>query len=625
MTKRDRAQQLDKQGEAYVEGVLSEFIVNRVDNDFGIDFDVTLTSSEDDGDLQEVTGSHFFIQLKSSQQFGDGDSVYWDLDTEKLKLYLEKPVPVLIVIYDHTVEEAYWLVVQEFIWDDLRQHNPDWRSQGTVRIRIDRSQTLDDTDRIETAVNRVYNRIVRTESRSLNIGEGIAFTPDDFDELDEQIETDRLSYKGHLLQKTRELLKRGEESEAKQALDQVLQDGEDDRATLSALFMEMYLRNPADVDEAMEIVEIADEAIDLAMEIGQENDALLANVHYCVGGLFILMDKHRELIVADRVKGLVGPGIPGSEYLRNQFQNELLSTELRTIETLNSALSELRDNDAYYRYSIALSPVIDYLATRTMWSHMGAEATPDPDDEPHHIVQQASQLVDFIEDPEAVFGLKKSIALYYYYTLKTDLALEFLTEARDIAIELDDHPLAANTNELIERFETVPNPYDPDVNEDDEDVDREEAAQSILSLHGFDIDPNEPVTQDDDSTEAVLKYGVRDSNPEPVHRHCEHIRMAYEPSPFGEELGMVSVGEKILWCRHGGAISGVSLDHAFEAFETEFCDGCEYHSPRPEEWEFTDEYGQQQVEDPEFQAFLDKRREAMFGSAHTDEEESTDQ
>ena len=43
----------------------------------------------------------------------------------------------------------------------------------------------------------------------------------------------------------------------------------------------------------------------------------------------------------------------------------------------------------------------------------------------------------------------------------------------------------------------------------------------------------------------------------------------------------------------------------------EYCEGCEHHFPRPDDWEFTDDFADEQVNDPEFKEFLDARNEAL--------------
>lgn len=129
MTKRSDKQRLDKRGEAHLNLQLERYVVNAYENDFGLDFEVNLTTGDDveDDDLQRVTGEHFFIQLKSSAGFDSDDSVFADLQTTHITQYLDQPLPVVLTIYDDGCEEIYWHVVQEFVWDELsHQRSARW-------------------------------------------------------------------------------------------------------------------------------------------------------------------------------------------------------------------------------------------------------------------------------------------------------------------------------------------------------------------------------------------------------------------------------------------------------------------------------------------------------------------
>lgn len=255
MTKRSDNQRVDKRGEAHLNLQLERYVVNAYENDFGIDFEVNLTNRSDieNDNLQRVTGEHFFIQLKSSACFDRDDSVYADLKTTHIEQYLDQPLPVVLAIYDDEYEKIYWSVVQEFVWDELSNENEDWSEQTTARIRIPRSRKINNYDRLENAINRTQNRIIRNQSHDLSIGEGLSFSPDDFTELDRQRKKDRLSYRGHTLIKARQQLKRGDFDEAEESISEISQSDHDDQAKVKALFMEMMRRNPADADQAIEI------------------------------------------------------------------------------------------------------------------------------------------------------------------------------------------------------------------------------------------------------------------------------------------------------------------------------------------------------------------------------------
>ncbi|WP_353635504.1 DUF4365 domain-containing protein (plasmid) [Halobacterium sp. NMX12-1] len=616
MTKRSDNQRVDKRGEAHLNLQLERYVVNAYENDFGIDFEVNLTTEADveGDDLQQVTGEHFFIQLKSSAGFDSDESVYADLQTTHIEQYLDQPLPVVLAVYDDECEEIYWLVVQEFVWDELSQENEDWSEQTTVRIRIPRSRKLTDLNRLETAITRSQNRIIRNQSRDLSIGEGLSFSPDDFTEVERQRENDRLSYRGLTLVKARQQLKRGDFDEAEESISEISESDHDDQAKVKALFMEMMRRNPAHADQALEIAEYAQKAEELAHELDLEVDELIATVHKHVAGLFVILEKREEMMFTDAVQSLDEFGVSDYDLLRDMESRDLLIGELRAVEAINRALAMLLEGDYYYEYAVCLSPIIDYLSSRVMVNTLSPKEESGGDDELNPLVDQAVQLADYIPEPETEFNLRKSAAVYYYHTNNPDTAKELLKEARDLAEEIDDHVLVEDTDELLQRIEEQPDPYDHSDDGDDSNSveDREEAAKQILELQGIDVDAgNDSDTGDYDPMERAAQLGVEDADPEEYYRHCEHLHLAYSPSYFGRMTGVGSIGTKTLWCKHGGGMSSASLTRMFSAFKDEYCKGCEHHCPRPDDWEFTDEFANQQVSHPEFQEFLEARDDAL--------------
>jgi hypothetical protein len=322
-------------------------------------------------------------------------------------------------------------------------------------------------------------------------------------------------------------------------------------------------------------------------------------------------------------------GLPSAKYgvLRTAGKARILQFELSAISTINQVLSDLLESNKYYWYAFCLSLVIDYIASRTMLEIMSPESEmypPSPDErtEPHSLVAQAEQLSDFIEDPELEYSLRRSVGLYHHNVANSEIAIEYYTTARDLALEYEDSAQVENTEDLIQIVRDRPNPYEHQGSEDDE-TNIEDLTKTVLELQGFDIsdDPGTNADHTEDNTEIldqeidaklndVLQLGIADADPEPYHRHCEHIRLAYDPDFLGELTGVVSIGEKTLWCQYGGCMFGEDLGQLFDTFKMEYCKGCEHHSPRSQEWEFTEEYAALQMHDPEFQKLL--RQKELF-------------
>lgn len=628
MTERSPQHVTDRRGIGQLEKDLSRYVVNVLENDYGLDFEVTLTEDppdDDDTDQQQVTSAHFYIQLKSSAGFDNDDSVHYDLQTTHLSQYLAEPLPVVLAIYDDEYEEIYWRVIQEYVWDHLNDNTPNWREQDTVRIRIQRTRTITQYDRLEEAVMRTKNRITRRESRTMNIGEGIQFTPDDFSELRQQAESQRTSYRGHLLLEARQHLKRGRFDEAEAAINEVTEPEHEDEAKIKALFMRMIILNAGDQEEAVQIAELAAEAETTARDLDRETDARIAKVYKHVGELSVILKHREEMVVMDIVQDTDELSVQDYPAIRMFSEQKVLQDELHAAAEINTALAELLENNEYYAYATCLSPIINYAMRRTTLSVESPHTDDNLPEDVHPLVDQAEQLADFINDPETEFNLRKSAGVYRYFAMAdTDTAKQRLIEARAIAEEIDDKVLIEDIENILQQIEDNPDPYNHDHDVQTTDRDPKAAAKRMLDAHGIDVDAqdtpdNADSTDMQDVFDAAVQRGVKDADPEPYHRHCEHLRLGYLPSRLGKLTGVTSIGTKTLWCQHGGGMLGNNLEHLFNSFKNEYCDGCEHHCPRPDDWNYTDEYGEEQANDPDFQAYLTAQRESLTPEETRDE------
>ncbi|WP_430638985.1 DUF4365 domain-containing protein [Haloferax volcanii] len=621
MTERSPHHVVDRRGIGQLEKDLSRYVVNALENDYGLDFEVALTeepSSDEDTDQQQLTGDHFYIQLKSSSGFDNDDSVHHDLKTSHISQYLAEPLPVVLAIYDDEYEEIYWRIVQEFVWDDLNEDTPNWREkQDNARIRVPRSQKITDYERLERAVKRTSNRITRQESRGLNIGDGIQFTPDDITELQNQTESERTSYRGHRLVEARLHLKRGRFEQAQEAVEEVSDSAHEDRAKISALLMQILMLNPGNADEAFQIAELGAEAEGIARDLDRDTDANIAAVHKHIGGLSVILKRREEMVAVDIVQDTDELSVPEYPFIRSLSERELLTHELQAATEINTILAELLENKEYYAYATCLSPIIDYVMRRTSLA-IDSPHGDEPPNEVHPLVDQATQLADLLNEPETEFNLRKSVGLYHYFVMSDpDTATGFLTDARDLAKEFDDEVLIQDAEENLQRIEDNPDPHSHDNDSDQQSNDRDlkEQTKRMLEIQGIDVDETSRSVNDDqldtrDIVADAARRGVEDADPEPYHRHCEHLHLSYHPSQLGKLTGVTSIGTKTLWCQHGGGMMGSNLESMFNTFEEQHCAGCEHHCPRPDDWEYTDEFAQNQVDDPDFQAYLKTQRES---------------
>jgi hypothetical protein len=160
--KRSSNQQLEQASRGELLSRLNEFVVNSLDNDFGLDFQITLTEQGEDAH-QEVQSINFYIQLKASEEFA-GERAAFDLATDDLELYVQTSQPVVLALYDDAADQFYWKVMQDYIWDTLNNETPGWREQKYNRLHVSKQNTFEDTDALKDAVVASQKRIIRRQN-----------------------------------------------------------------------------------------------------------------------------------------------------------------------------------------------------------------------------------------------------------------------------------------------------------------------------------------------------------------------------------------------------------------------------------------------------------------------------
>lgn len=159
--RRTRAHVLADLGLNHVERhvLLCGYTVERRVHDYGID--LMMKTYNRNG---EVENGDVLFQLKATERVkwtADGQTILFRIDRADLRSWLGEPMPVLLVIYDASVDAAFWLYVQaEFEkWLGFnRKHG-----SRTVTVRIPKTQQIDRTAVREFA--RYKDRILAQQKR----------------------------------------------------------------------------------------------------------------------------------------------------------------------------------------------------------------------------------------------------------------------------------------------------------------------------------------------------------------------------------------------------------------------------------------------------------------------------
>ena len=122
----------------------SEWIVRRIEKDYGIDFEIEIVDQED------VTGNRFWVQLKSCdsplvQHSGSNKvrpHVVYPMKTKDLCYAQSCPFPLLLMVADLKTREIYWSPLRNEIQSGLNSDRPEWQEQDSASIRLPLENTL---------------------------------------------------------------------------------------------------------------------------------------------------------------------------------------------------------------------------------------------------------------------------------------------------------------------------------------------------------------------------------------------------------------------------------------------------------------------------------------------------
>ena len=130
MVKRTDSQIKEGKSFTYVKETLNEWVVNRLHDDYGIDFDIQIYEKGENTAL-DGTGLNFGAQIKSTETTNISKThLKCRLDIDHIDYFVKQERPILLIVYHMSRECAFWVVMQEYVWDILNQEKPNWRSQN---------------------------------------------------------------------------------------------------------------------------------------------------------------------------------------------------------------------------------------------------------------------------------------------------------------------------------------------------------------------------------------------------------------------------------------------------------------------------------------------------------------
>jgi tetratricopeptide (TPR) repeat protein len=103
----------------------NEWVYRPFSSDYGIDYQIEIFLNK------ESTGKEFYVQLKSSNQKVENNSVKITLDRKQLEYFQARPLPVLLVVYSTTVKMFYGIWTNSYL--SIHKMN---KSSKSVQIKF---------------------------------------------------------------------------------------------------------------------------------------------------------------------------------------------------------------------------------------------------------------------------------------------------------------------------------------------------------------------------------------------------------------------------------------------------------------------------------------------------------
>ena len=594
MVKKRKIQQISEdESKGVLITLFKDWIVNPLDNDFGFDFDVRLTSPIDKK-TQEVSEISFYVQNKSSINTKI-DKAIEDLNVDDWILYLGQRIPVLIVKYDISKKLFYWEIAQDYLWDVIEKEDPNWSRQKTKRITL--IKTINDPDEIKRAIFASQARITRHHSLNLAIGEGIKVDEEDLHELTKIRGKFLDEYKTLSLKESYLKSKAGEKEKSFELLMDVYNSPKNDENKIRSIIGIIYELNKVDFEQNKRILTLSDEAIKLSenLKVQYLKDYVIILRNQAI--LFLIIKKMSEIQMGLKVQETQGEQLFSLFY--NQEFIKLNEFHQKITGEINSSLKNLLSSKDIYYY-IASLPILIEIATFQIM-HLAVfnqKIIEEEKDGRKQLIGQCDFVLSKIPDIELRKMLFRSLAHYYYWIKENEKAIRCMTEA--IKLEADDKDIyfAEGNSKILEEMKAKPNPYEVPRHKDVDKMtmsEYQDNTRDLLHAQGINL-------KNGDKTTSLIRMALEDMNPEEYFKHCSELHIKYlNTSPLGMSIGLFSMGSKFIWCQHCKTCSsGFNLNLIFNSFVENNCKDCKFIDKRNASWESTFDWVQKQEMDAEF-------------------------
>lgn len=567
---------------AYVQKVWAEWAVNKLSEDYGVDLDVTIFENN------EVTNIKFPAQLKSTDKIKLKDSlISFSIDTEHLNYFFNQSLPFLFILYDNQNDIAYWLIIQDYIWDSLNEKKPNWRKKKYNTLYIPIENKIEDLNKVKESIIDAGNRIIQETWYKLDIRDGLGLKEnlekiEKLKKLENFEEKAELKVKEAKLELSFLLICEGNIENANMKLKEIYNQNKQDVMHLKSIIALASQLNIADDLQNKQVVNYCKEGIDLAKELNNSTAESILILSKNRAIFYNVIQKVGKLLYSKQISSQSEYGKLNLFFIDTEFK-EVTKMFIALEEELNEALDNLIKNEDYYIITYFLAGVLDISAVLiSEYKIHNAENRKLKAEIANKmgISKHLLNIVKIFNDPDLEMTVKSSVANFYYMSENPE-ALNLMKEALGISVKIDNKPQINRLNLLVKNIEEKPNPYKIDENFQENLSTSESQNLIIKSLEYQGIDLNSK----DETTELIL-LGIKDANPEKYHKFCSNIYIVYlSNSPLGQSIGLRSLGTKMIYCSEKKvSILGFSLEESFIHFKSQYCEKCEMINPRDSSW-----------------------------------------
>jgi hypothetical protein len=605
---RPRSHITDSLGKAQMRSIFESvgWTVNEIENDYGIDFDVQVFEKN------KATGEWFKVQLKSSESTdysAQGEFISESLARQHATHFSsEMRDPVFVIHADVTAERTYWYAPQ--LNAPVSPSDP--RDTITARIptRNELPGTLPD---LVSALQRIRIKLGAKTVAESSISDFARTVGDHPEQLIASIQD-----KADMLRlvEIRELTNQGYLTEATTKAE-ILSDNK--QSSIELRFSAVLEKERIDFLAAHKVSAPQSSTSTIHLNTSKRLQELTRKGPPPLKFFALIARKAAELDVLTfqdfglymNLKSHVHAGDPATALA---LAVESLRSTSRIVQKYNQCVRLVRyASNSRHRWALprALTRIVESIVTFIGRLRDGGqiESAKLYAESALKICHLAAWIAERNLDEDGLSHVTTTVILLAYPTQGEDEVKKVVAFARETLAKIKDPEQFKVTSEALDR--AVKRMSGEKVEGDRENNLVTQIAENRASGLGIDM------TQASNPVVQAIRLGIADYSAERAIKHCEHAFVSISGrgipgyiSAYANILQLPTMRGKIMHCTlHNYNVEGRTLDSVCKQFKKQYCDACKDISPRPADWEYSDDWLEKENErHEEFMAKFYKNR-----------------